>query len=96
MSSNSAEDGPGYEAPREVEALLDRLRRANILHRVTPHGRGNGVIHVEVTGERWEIEYFENHPIEVEVFISTGEIAGEAALERLFQAHADIFPKPAT
>ncbi len=77
--------------PPEVEKLLDRLRRAGILHWVRPESQGNGVIHVAVQGERWEIEYFENEPIEVEVFISRGEIENVATLERLFDTYSDAF-----
>ena len=73
----------------DVEDLLDRLRRAGILYRVAPESAGNGVIHVTVQGERWEIEYFANHPIEVEVFISVGQLGGVGALERLFDNHSD-------
>ncbi len=77
--------------PPEVEDLLDRLRRAGILYRVAPESAGNGMVHVTVQGERWEIEYFPNDPMEVAVFVSTEVVEGEAALERLFDTHADAF-----
>ncbi len=89
MPRNPDEPTPDEPLAPEVEALLDRLRRAGILYRLTPENAGNGVIHVAVQSERWEIEYFANHPLEVEVFVSNGEVEGEAALERLFDAHTD-------
>lgn len=36
-------------------------------------------------GERWEIEFLENGDIEVEKFISNGEIEGEEALKEIFE-----------
>lgn len=39
---------------------------------------------VTVPGERWEIEFFADDSVEVEVFKSSGEIKGELKLERLF------------
>jgi hypothetical protein len=42
-----------------------------------------------VPGERWEIECLGDGSIEVERFISNGEICGEEALYELFTTHAD-------
>jgi hypothetical protein len=41
-----------------------------------------------VPGERWEVEFFADSPIEVEVFRSIG-MSGEEELERLFQEDSD-------
>ncbi len=44
---------------------------------------------VDVPGQRWEVEFFADGHVEVEVFQSRGDIEGEEALDRLFDKHAD-------
>lgn len=44
---------------------------------------------VAVPGERWEIEFFEDGRVEVEVFRSPGQISGVESLDVLFSDFAD-------
>lgn len=44
---------------------------------------------VSVPGERWEIEFLDNGSVEVERFISNGEIYGEDVLNELFTRYSD-------
>jgi hypothetical protein len=54
------------------------------------HYRENAVmIAVAVPGERWEIEFLDDGSIEVERFISDGEIFGENALGELLTKYSD-------
>jgi hypothetical protein len=44
---------------------------------------------VTVPGERWEIEFLGDGSVEIERFISNGEICGEEAFAELFARYAD-------
>jgi hypothetical protein len=50
------------------------------------------MVRVDVPGERWEVEFFVDGHIEVEVFKSGGPgagLEGEEALDRLFREFSD-------
>jgi hypothetical protein len=50
------------------------------------------MVRVDVPGERWEIEYFADGHVEVEVFRGGGPRSGiedESALDRLFEEFSD-------
>jgi hypothetical protein len=65
--------------------FLNQLERRKINYQIF-HPREEAVmIIVSIAGERWEIEFLENGDIEVEKFISHGEIKGEEALQELFE-----------
>src|SRR5207253_1445505 len=54
------------------------------------HNRDEAItVSVAVPGERWEVEFFDDGSIEVERFISNGEIHGEEILKELFARYAD-------
>ena len=57
---------------RKLYFKLDRCRSEAIM------------VRVDVPGERWEVEFFADGQIEIEVFKSNGSIESELALERLF------------
>ena len=44
---------------------------------------------IAVPGERWEVEFFSDGSIEVEVFLSNGEIYDANKLSDLFQRFSD-------
>ena len=44
---------------------------------------------VTLPGERWEIEFCSDGTVEVERFVSNGEIAGAEAFQELFARYAD-------
>ena len=83
-------------APNAFQQLLDfllRLEQARI-HYSLAHFRAETVaVEVVVPGERWEIEFFADGAVEVEVFSSVGpngiELQGPEAIERLFATHSD-------
>ena len=39
------------------------------------------MVQIAVPGERWEVEYFSDRPVEVEVFRGDGEVKGPEAVE---------------
>ena len=44
---------------------------------------------VTMPGERWEVEFLTDGSVEVERFVSDGEIYGEEILRELFTKYAD-------
>jgi hypothetical protein len=49
------------------------------------HNRREAImVLIAVPGERWEVEFFEDGQIEVEIFKSSGDITDEKSLDRLF------------
>ena len=65
-------------------SFLDRLEENKIYYRLNKV-RDAIMVEVAVPGERWEVEFFEDGRIEVERFISEGEILDEKALDDLFR-----------
>jgi len=69
--------------------FIQRLDAAHLSHRL-PLVRPESVcVEVVVPGQRWEVEFMPNGSVEVERFISNGDIADESALEVLFADFAD-------
>ncbi len=66
-------------------AVLNQLQQQKIDYKISHHRDEAVMITVSLVGERWEIEFLENGDIEVEKFISNGEIKGEEALKELFE-----------
>jgi hypothetical protein len=72
-----------------LTTFLKRLETANIHYTLASHRDDAIMVVVTVPGERWEIEFFGDGAIEVERFISNGEICGEEALHALLTRYAD-------
>ena len=65
--------------------FLDDLDRRKIFHKLTQVRPEAVMVEVAVPGERWEVEYFGDGHLEVEVFgKSDGVVGGEEMLGRLF------------
>jgi len=47
------------------------------------------MVTVVVPGERWEVEFFEDHNVAVEAFRSSGAISGPEKLDELFERFSD-------
>ena len=68
--------------------FLTQLEQHKI-HYTLEHNREEAVmVLIAVPGERWEVEFFANGDVEVEVFRSSG-MSGSETLERLFQEFSD-------
>lgn len=76
-----------------LQKLLDFLAKLDNskIHYILECNRHEAVmVHVAVPGERWEVEYFVDGHVEVEVFRSTREgLKGEEALIELFEQYSD-------
>jgi hypothetical protein len=74
---------------RKLTMFLKQLEQEHIHYTLASHRDGAIMVLVTVPGERWEIEFFEDGSIDVERFISNGEICGEEAFHELFTRYAD-------
>lgn len=72
-------------SPREQEEIT-RVRPEARLSYTLAHNREDAImVLVAVPGERWEVEFFADGTIDVEVFVSTGGVQGPELLTRLLQ-----------
>lgn len=75
-----------------MNKLLDflcKLDKAKI-HYTLEHNRDETImVLITVPGERWELEFFAEEEVEVEIFKSSGKIHDESELERLFKEFSD-------
>lgn len=71
---------------QKVIDFIERLREANLAFRLDSV-REAVMVEVMIPGEHWEVEFFPDGHVEVEVYRSAGAEAGledESSLERLF------------
>jgi hypothetical protein len=71
--------------------FLDQLEQRKIYFTLGCSRTEAIMVRIDVPGERWEVEFFADGHVEVEVFRSGGPDAGlegEDALERLFAVHS--------
>ena len=74
---------------KKLLSFLSRLEQAKISYSLEHIRDETIMVLATVPGERWEIEFFEDGNVEVEIFKSSGEIKDESALERLFKEFTD-------
>jgi len=78
-----------YPLLKDLTGFLNELDRQRISYSLK-HDRDESImVEVPLPGERWEIEFLLDGSVEIEKFISSGEIYGEASLEELFDRYAD-------
>jgi len=70
-------------------AFLEKLDHQRISYTLAHHREETLTVLVAVPGERWEIEFISDGAIEIEKFISTGEIHDAGSLGELFARYAD-------
>ncbi|MCZ6678907.1 MAG: hypothetical protein O7E52_16870 [Candidatus Poribacteria bacterium] len=68
--------------------FLTRLEQANISYTLAHHRDEALMVVVAVPGERWEVEFLDDGSVEVERFVSSGEIETEGTLTDLFTIYA--------
>ena len=69
--------------------FLQNLEKQTIDYSLAHHRDEAVMVIVAVPGERWEIEFLSDGSVEVEKFVSNGEIAGEEALSELFDRYSE-------
>ena len=69
--------------------FLCSLDKRKIHYRIE-HNHDDAVIVIaDVPGQKWEVEFFTDGNVEIEIFKSNGEILEESELERFFREFAD-------
>jgi hypothetical protein len=74
---------------RKLTTFLKRLEGAHIHYSLACHREDVLMVLVTVPGERWEVEFWTDGSIEVERFVSNGEICSEDTLSELWTKYAD-------
>lgn len=69
--------------------LLNKLEQEKVSYTLAHHRDEAIMVTVAVPGERWEVEFLNDGSVEVEKFISHGEIGGEEALGELFSRYSE-------
>lgn len=69
--------------------FLNQLEKKHISYTLAHNREESVMVLVATPGERWEIEFLNDGSIEVEKFISTGEIVGAESLGELFTLCTD-------
>lgn len=69
--------------------FLQNLEQQEISYILTHNHEEAIMVSVAVPGERWEVEFLSDGAVEVEKFISNGEIAGEEALSEFFARYSE-------
>ncbi len=77
---------------KNLENLLSFLVRLEAvkIHCSLEHNRDEAImVLIVVPGQHWEVEFFEDGSIEIEIFKSDGEIYDEKKLGELFDKFSD-------
>lgn len=73
----------------KILAFLRQLEKAKIAYELR-HSREDAImVRINVPGERWEVEFLHDDDIEIERFVSNGEIHDESMLDQLFAKFSD-------
>ena len=72
--------------------FLNKLDEAEITYSIEHNRDETVMVVVSVLDERWEVEFFADGEVEVEVFYASTEedLEGEEALDRLFDEHSNV------
>lgn len=67
--------------------LLDRLDESDIHYHLSSVRESSVLVSVTIEEEHWEFEFQADGAVEVQVFVSDGEIEDESGIERFFDEH---------
>jgi len=69
--------------------FLCRLEKVKIYYRIE-HNRDDSIMVIpDVPGQKWEVEFFADGTVEIEIFKSDGKILGESELDRFFKEYSE-------
>ena len=72
----------------KLTSFLTDLERREISYTLA-HNRDEAImVNVAVPGERWEVEFMDDGSVEVERFVSDGQISSDEMLSQLFARYA--------
>ena len=69
--------------------LLNKLEQEKVSYTLAHHRDEAIMVIVAVPGERWEVEFLNDGSVEVEKFVSNGEVGEEEALGELFYRYSE-------
>ena len=75
----------GFET---LTCFLTDLERCKISYTFVYNRDEAIMVNVAAPGERWEVEFLDDGSVEVERFVSNGEISGDEMLSQLFARYA--------
>ena len=73
----------------KLTLFLQNLEQQEISYTLAHHRDEAIMVTVAVPRERWEVEFLLDGSVEIEKFISNGEIAGEEALSEFFARYSE-------
>ena len=73
----------------KLTLFLQNLEQQGISYTLAHHRDEAIMVTVAAPGERWEVEFLSDGSVDVEKFISNGEIAGEEALSEFFTRYSE-------
>ncbi|HYW21377.1 MAG TPA: hypothetical protein VE956_19175 [Nodularia sp. (in: cyanobacteria)] len=73
----------------KLVTFLNQLEQERISYTLAHHRDETIMVNVAIAGERWEVEFFEDGSVEVERFVSSGEINGEEVFSELFAMYSE-------
>ncbi|MBE7064255.1 MAG: hypothetical protein E7384_00350 [Ruminococcaceae bacterium] len=73
---------------KKLIEFLNELEKRKIYYRINKV-RDSIMVEVAVPGQRWEVEFFDDSHVEIEKFISFGEMYGEAEIQNLLSDFSD-------
>ena len=74
----------------ELLRFLDQLEQHHLSYQIARVRPDTLLVEVVVPGTHWEVEFSRSGDIEVERFVSNGEIADRSALLQLFEFERDV------
>ena len=74
---------------QKLTTFLKQLEQATVHYTLASYRDGAIMVLVTIPGERWEIEFIDDGSVEVERFVSNGEICGEEILQELMTNNAE-------
>ena len=74
---------------KEFIDFLNKLEDNKIFYRLNKVRNDAIMVEIAVPGQRWEVEFMEDGSIEIEKFISDGDIYNVKELEALFKVFSD-------
>ena len=74
---------------KDINKFLNILEENTIYYRLNKIRPESIMVEIAVPGQRWEIEFMEDGTIEIEKFISDGEVYSEKELEVLLKEFSD-------
>lgn len=76
-------------AMRKLLDFLTELEKRHIAFTLASVRDDTIMVRIAVPGERWEVEFWDDGEVEVEVFRSEHGVEGEETLVRLFNEHSE-------